>query len=251
MSRPVIDPPEDVTSMNELTRDALRRVLICLGSYLVAFVLVCWPIPRGWDQHSLAGDLLQVLSTVWFVISHDSQEEWLRAYVYVAAVSALAMAQPVLIAQILGLVIALGNARGRFRRWGTAIGLTVAFVFGAAFAFIIVVPILAAHVSWNHDLNHWRYRMSMTSLGILGLHLVCLSGVAVQLPFWVRTLGGMEVVGMERLTKLRPYALLVAVILAALATPTPDILTMLVVAAPLYLFYEAGLLLARLFPTRA
>jgi sec-independent protein translocase protein TatC len=45
----------------------------------------------------------------------------------------------------------------------------------------------------------------------------------------------------------RRYALLVIAILSALLTPTPDVVNMALMGGPLYLLYEAGILVIRIF----
>lgn len=47
--------------------------------------------------------------------------------------------------------------------------------------------------------------------------------------------------------KNRRYAILVITILSALLTPTPDVLNLALMGGPLYLLYEAGILVIRLF----
>ena len=46
--------------------------------------------------------------------------------------------------------------------------------------------------------------------------------------------------------KNRRYAVLVISILADLLTPTPDVVNMLLMGGPLYLLYEAGILVIRI-----
>ncbi|MEJ2056278.1 MAG: twin-arginine translocase subunit TatC, partial [Desulfofustis sp.] len=43
----------------------------------------------------------------------------------------------------------------------------------------------------------------------------------------------------------RKYALLLIAIAAALLTPTPDVVNMLLMGGPLYLLYEAGIVILR------
>jgi sec-independent protein translocase protein TatC len=47
--------------------------------------------------------------------------------------------------------------------------------------------------------------------------------------------------------KNRRYAVLAIAILAAMLTPTPDLVNMALMGVPLYLLYESGILLIRLF----
>jgi len=44
--------------------------------------------------------------------------------------------------------------------------------------------------------------------------------------------------------KSRRYAVVVILIIAAIVTPTPDIITMLVVAFPLFLLYEGSIFIS-------
>ena len=48
----------------------------------------------------------------------------------------------------------------------------------------------------------------------------------------------------------RRYALLIIAIIAAVLTPTPDLINMALMGLPLYLLYESGILLIRLLPQR-
>ena len=71
-------------------------------------------------------------------------------------------------------------------------------------------------------------------------------GVIFELPVFMVFSAG---VGVSRkvFEKNRRYAILVIAILAALLTPTPDIVNMSLMGGPLYLLYEAGILVIRLF----
>ena len=71
-------------------------------------------------------------------------------------------------------------------------------------------------------------------------------GVIFELPVFMVFSAG---VGVSRKVyeKNRRYAVLVIAILAALLTPTPDVVNMALMGGPLYLLYEAGILVIRLF----
>lgn len=71
-------------------------------------------------------------------------------------------------------------------------------------------------------------------------------GVIFELPVFMVFSAG---VGVSRkvFEKNRRYAILVIAILAALLTPTPDIVNMALMGGPLYLLYEAGILVIRIF----
>src|SRR2546426_849509 len=69
-------------------------------------------------------------------------------------------------------------------------------------------------------------------------------GVTFEIPIVVIVLVRMGLVSVEKLRDARPYVIVGAFIIAAVVTP-PDVLSQLLLAIPMCLLYEAGLLLAR------
>ncbi len=72
-------------------------------------------------------------------------------------------------------------------------------------------------------------------------------GVVFELPLVMVLLGRVGLADARKLGGYRRYAILVISIVAAILTPTPDILNMTLMAAPLYLLFEMGLLAMRLW----
>jgi sec-independent protein translocase protein TatC len=70
-------------------------------------------------------------------------------------------------------------------------------------------------------------------------------GLAFELPVAVVLLVAMNMVTVERLRAMRGYVLLGVFIVAAFITP-PDALSQSLMAVPMYLLFEAGILMARL-----
>ena len=68
-------------------------------------------------------------------------------------------------------------------------------------------------------------------------------GVIFELPIFMVFMAKVEVFSRRFYEKNRRYALLLIAILAALLTPTPDIVNMLLMGGPLYLLYEAGIII--------
>src|SRR6267378_2342862 len=69
-------------------------------------------------------------------------------------------------------------------------------------------------------------------------------GVTFEIPIVVIVLVRMGLVSVEKLRDARPYVIVGAFIIAAVVTP-PDVLSQLLLAIPMCLLFEAGLLLAR------
>ncbi len=71
-------------------------------------------------------------------------------------------------------------------------------------------------------------------------------GLVFELPIFMVFMAKVGVFSRSFYEKNRRYALLLIAILAALLTPTPDIVNMLLMGGPLYLLYEAGIVILML-----
>jgi sec-independent protein translocase protein TatC len=71
-------------------------------------------------------------------------------------------------------------------------------------------------------------------------------GLTFEVPVVVVVLVRMGLVSVEKLKKLRPYVIVGAFVVAAIVTP-PDAMSMLLLAVPLCVLFEVGLLVAPLF----
>ena len=69
-------------------------------------------------------------------------------------------------------------------------------------------------------------------------------GLMFQFPLIVIALVKFDVVEISTLINLRPYIIVVILILAAIFTP-PDVISQIMLALPTWLLYEAGLLIAK------
>ena len=81
--------------------------------------------------------------------------------------------------------------------------------------------------------------------------LVLCMGLAFELPLLTWLLSLLGLVHKAFLRKYRRHAVVVIVILAAVITPTGDPFTLSVVAIPLYLLYELGILMVKDKPEEA
>jgi sec-independent protein translocase protein TatC len=68
-------------------------------------------------------------------------------------------------------------------------------------------------------------------------------GVTFQVPVAVVLLVRMGIVGVEKLREIRSYVIVGAFIIGAIFTP-PDVVSQFMLAIPLWLLYEAGIVVA-------
>jgi len=82
--------------------------------------------------------------------------------------------------------------------------------------------------------------VSFTGLFLLGF------GLIFEIPLLMTILCRLGVCHYSTFSRVRRYAVLVIAILAAVLTPTPDVVNMALMGIPLYLLYELGIIVARL-----
>ena len=112
------------------------------------------------------------------------------------------------------------------------------FVFGVVFDF--VYKIAPASISVAPDIeNYFNF--------VITLFLAF--GVTFEVPIVVLILTRMGVVTVEQLAGIRPYFIVGAFVVAAIVTP-PDVVSQLLLAIPMCILYEAGILAARVFGGR-
>jgi sec-independent protein translocase protein TatC len=71
-------------------------------------------------------------------------------------------------------------------------------------------------------------------------------GLTFEVPIVVVVLVRMGLVSVEKLKEFRPYVIVGAFVIAAIVTP-PDAMSMMLLALPLCVLFEIGLLVAPLF----
>jgi sec-independent protein translocase protein TatC len=70
-------------------------------------------------------------------------------------------------------------------------------------------------------------------------------GLAFELPVFIYFLTKVGVVNVRMLRKQRRYAILMIFIAAAVLTPSPDAVSQIIMALPLMVLYELGILVAK------
>jgi sec-independent protein translocase protein TatC len=70
-------------------------------------------------------------------------------------------------------------------------------------------------------------------------------GVVFEMPVVITLLSMLGIVTPQFLSKNRKYAILINFVIAAILTPTPDIVNQSLMAGPLIVLYEVGIICAR------
>jgi sec-independent protein translocase protein TatC len=125
---------------------------------------------------------------------------------------------------------------------------TVLFFCGMAFAYFVVFPVVFAFITASAPAGVAVMTDIDKYLSFV-LTMFMSFGVTFQVPVAVVLLVRMGIVSVAKLREIRPYVIVASFVVAAIFTP-PDVVSMLMLAVPLCLLYEAGIIVASLAVAR-
>ena len=158
---------------------------------------------------------------------------------------ALFIAMPVILYQIWAFVapgLYRREKRFAFPMLATSI---VLFFMGMAFAYFVVFPLVFGFVS-AFTPESVNYQPDMTEYVSFVMLVVLVFGLAFETPIATVLLVWTGLTTTEKLGKARPYVFLGAFVVGLLLTP-PDIISQTMLAVPIYILFELGIFMSRLF----
>jgi sec-independent protein translocase protein TatC len=123
------------------------------------------------------------------------------------------------------------------------------FLAGGAFSLKVVTP-YAITFLLSYGRPGLQPMISIGSYVDFLLKFTLAFGLVFELPLAITLAARMGIVTPAMLAKNRKYAILGAFVAAAILTPTPDMFNQALMAGPLIILYEVGILCARLFARR-
>jgi sec-independent protein translocase protein TatC len=232
-----------------LARPFWLRMRICLGALVVGLLLAIEPVPWA-PETSLSALVIASLvapASIHLVFLRSGQG--FAVDFHVAVLLSLAIAQPTIVWLIFETLTPLSTPSRHWRIHLVVLVMVAAFFVGIATAYAVLLPIVIQSLlvfgTTGPGLETmWAFSEYIPTTATM----IVVFGAICELP--ALTVGSvwLRIVERERLAKWRPYAILTAFIVGAWVTPTPDIINQAIVAIPICLFYELGLLLARLVP---
>lgn len=127
---------------------------------------------------------------------------------------------------------------------GAVFYVTGLFFSGVLFGYYVVTP-LAINFLANYTLDESIINeFSLASYISLVSTLTLACGIAFQLPIVVYVLSKVGVLTPDFMREYRKHSMIVILIVAAIITPSPDIYSQILVAIPLFILYEASILVS-------
>jgi sec-independent protein translocase protein TatC len=242
---PATPEPENEVRLSFLDhlRELRKRLARALLGVLVGMVAVGWFVEAIF--HRLMQPVLDSLPEKQRALHYTSYIEPLMVYLKVALYGGIFAAVPWVLYQLWQFI-----APGLYRREKKVVipflvSGTLLFYGGAAFCYWLIMP--AAFPAMAAIANDAALSPVLTMSEQLSLVLGMLLGFGVvfELPVVISFLSTIGVVHWTTLAKYRRIAIVVNVTVAAVITPTGDPLNLALMAVPMVLFYEIGIVLAR------
>ena len=218
-----------------------RRLLIVGVTILVAFVIM----------FSLSADLIE-----WFKrpfaddLIFYGPAEALFASIKISFLAAIVASMPVILHQCWKFIqpaLLPGE-----QRWGIPLFLLASgfFALGLAFCNLVILPlVIDFFVSFGLE-RELKPELAVGTYVDFNVKFLLAFGFAFELPLTLTLLSRAGLVTPEQLSKFRRHAAMVALIVSAVITPDATLFTMMLMAVPLIVLYEAGIWGAKWFGQR-
>ena len=221
--------------MEEL-RDRIVKSVLAIGIAFIAGVFLAGPLLKRLQEESGAATGFDVVSPT----------DPITIYFKIALYIAIGIALPVLLWQVVGFLLpGLTSKEKRFLILSMPFVILL-FLAGVAYAFFFAAPrALQFLSSFMSDIYEW----SPEGQEVISFYLTLMVGLglAFQLPVVMFIMAKLGAVTPQKMRAFRKYAIIVLLIVSAVVTPSTDPINMGVVFLPLYLLYEAGIIVSTLF----
>lgn len=172
--------------------------------------------------------------------------EQFTLFVTVSLYAAVALALPLLLWQVWGFI---SPALYRHeRKYVTPfIGLsTISFIGGAAFAYYILLP-PALNFLLNVGAGEFQFQLRATDYLDFVLVIMLAMGLVFQMPAITYVLARIGIVTPGLLIRSWKVSLIIILIVAAVVSPTADVVNMMLFAAPMMVLYVVSIFIAWIF----
>jgi sec-independent protein translocase protein TatC len=154
---------------------------------------------------------------------------------------------PMIIYQVMAFVMPALHPHEKKYLYMAIPGVTISFVLGVIFGYFLLLPFainfLATFGVAESGVDvKWAFGEYIGTVATLLFWM----GLAFETPLIMFFLTKLRVLNVERLQGFRKYALILAFVVGAIITPTPDPLNQTIVSVPLYLLFELGILFSKL-----
>jgi sec-independent protein translocase protein TatC len=232
-----------ISHLIELRQRLVRAVSAVLVMFVVLFI---WP-GSGYIYDLLAAPLMSALPEGSRMIATGVITPFMVP-VKVTALAAFMIALPVVLYQVWAFVAPGLYEHEKRLALPLVVASTVLFLTGVAFCYFFVFGKVFTFIH-NFAPKSITPAPDIEAYFSFVITMFIAFGVTFEIPIVVIVLVRMGLVSVEKLRDARPYVIVGAFVVAAVVTP-PDVLSQFMLAVPMCLLYEAGLVVSRFISVR-
>lgn len=122
----------------------------------------------------------------------------------------------------------------------------IMFMIGVALCYFLIFPLTIRFLG-NYQVSEEVSNIITLSSYIDTLTMLTLMlGIVFELPILCMLLGKMGILTADFMKEYRRHAIVIILIVAAIITPTTDVMTLMLVTLPIYLLYEISILAVKM-----
>lgn len=230
-----------------------KRIIICLVALLVAFLftfsfseyifeLLLFPLnytPKFSIKEGIIFVWDQKLQNTKLVFLGPAEAFWMN--MKIALVSGFILTIPLIFYQLWKFISPGLYAHEKKYVLPFVFSATGLFLVGVTFCYLIVLP-FALNFLLNYKVG--EFLMPMLSVGLyidFLLKFLLAFGFVFELPILIVITTRMGLITPQTLKKYRKLAIVLAFVVAAIITPTPDAFNQTLMALPMIILYEVGI----------
>ncbi len=163
----------------------------------------------------------------------------------IGLIGGLILASPIVFWQIWWFIAPGLYAHERRLAFPFIVAATLFFLGGVCFCYFVVLP-KAAEFALGQLTEKSKLMLSLPTYLSEAATFILAFGLVFETPMVVFLLAKLRVVSPQTMASYRKWVLLGAFVVSAILTPTPDVVNQTIMALPIYILFELGLLAARL-----
>jgi sec-independent protein translocase protein TatC len=236
--------------LDELRKYILRSMIAVIAFSIIAFVymdfifhdiLMAPSRPDFFTFQILCKYFEFCVGEMNFTLMSRTMTGQFTMHMMTAMVTGIIVAFPFIVYQIWLFVAPALHPKERKNVRGVVAGVSILFFLGILFGYYVISP-LAINFLANYQLdpsieNNFDVTSYISTLCLMALG----GGVVFQLPVVVYFLSLMGILTPMFMRNYRRHAILIMAVLSAILTPSPDVLSQMLMLVPMYLLYELSI----------
>jgi sec-independent protein translocase protein TatC len=238
-------PGDKEMTLLEHLEELRGRLVAAMAALIVGVLISIIPIPT---LNSITGYVFELIvneaKTAGVQVTAIRPGEAFFTYLEVALVVGATIAMPMIIYQIMAFVTPALYANEKRYLFMAVPGVFLSFLCGIAFCYFLTLPFairFLANFLNGEIVPLWTIEHFVDFVATFLFWV----GVMFELPIIMFFLSKLGVVTHQRLARFRKYAFVLAFIIGAAITPTPDPINQTIISLPIYFLFELGVILAR------